>query len=421
MTIQLQEGVQLHVLPTTKYKTIRMMVRFRAPLDEKTVTKRTLLANLMETNSRDYPTQTELSAALADLYGANFGIGINKKGTQHWFSATMNITNGSYVSEPTLLEQAVTFLGKVLFAPNMTAGVFDEKTFQREKDNLRAYLESLSEDKQTYALLKLQELYFADEPTQQIPSFGTPELLAQETPATLGAYYQQMMAEDQVDILVIGDVTTKEVQKAFEKLPFAPRPRREETIFYDAPVRNIIREAAERQDTTQSKLDLAYTTDIYYGTPEYFALQVFNGLFGGFAHSKLFMNVREKESMAYYASSSADTFRGLLLVQTGIDGKNRNKVLHLIAQELEQIRLGKITDLEFEQTKAMLLNQYLLGEDSAPNTLEKAYLNDLLPHTQLTAAEWAGRLEAVTKQDVVKVAQEVHLQAIYFLEGKQDA
>ena len=144
---------------------------------------------------------------------------------------------------------------------------------------------------------------------------------------------------------------------------------------------------------------------------------VFNGLFGGFPHSKLFMNVREKESLAYYASSSVDTFRGFMSVQTGIDGKNRNQVLRLIHEQLESLRNGEVTELELAQTKAMLRNQYLLSLDAPQATIETAYLDNWLPETQLTDDEWLSRMENVTIHDIQNVAQKIELQAIFFLDG----
>jgi predicted Zn-dependent peptidase len=78
---------------------------------------------------------------------------------------------------------------------------------------------------------------------------------------------------------------------------------------------------------------------------------VFNELFGGSPLSKLFMNVREKASLAYYASSSFDTFRGVLKVQAGIDGKNHDQVLAIIAAQLSAIQAGDFTDDLVEQLK----------------------------------------------------------------------
>ncbi|OJG92393.1 peptidase M16 inactive domain-containing protein [Enterococcus silesiacus] len=419
MPIALAQGVNLHVVPTEKYKTVRILVRFNTRLDKETITKRTLLSSLMETNSLNYPDQVKLSGKLAELYGASFGINVNKKGNLHWLNLSLNLVNDKYLENSHVLVDAVAFLKEILFYPNIIDGQFEAETFQREKENLKAYYESISEDKQVYSSLALQNLYFSQSEDQKIPSFGTIEDLEKETAASIAAYHQQMIQEDQVDIFVLGDVDEAEMKALFSKLPFYDRAAGIADIFYAQPSRNVIEERSEQEQLAQSKLNLGYHTDVYYGDENYFALQIFNGVFGGYPHSKLFMNVREKENLAYYASSSIDTFRGLLSVQTGIDGKNRNQVLHLIAAELENIRQGNVTDLEIEQTKAMLKNQYLLSLDNAGAVLENEYLNDLIPHLRLKDDEWIRRMEAVTLADVQRVAKLVQLQAIFFLEGEK--
>lgn len=418
MPISLAQGVNVHVVPTEKYKTVRILVRFNTHLSRKTITKRTILSSLLETNSLHYPDQVKLSEQLAQLYGASFGINVTKKGNLHWFNLSMNVVNDNYLTDSHVLADAVAFIKEILFYPNIHEGAFDQETFVREKENLLAYYESISEDKQAYSSLALQNLYFNQSEDQQIPSFGTSEDLLAETPESIAHYYQEMIDNDQVDIFVMGDVEEQTVIDLFQELPFVDRASGSAAIFYTQPARNVIEERSKQEILAQSKLNLGYHTDIYYGDEHYFALQVFNGLFGGFPHSKLFMNVREKENLAYYASSSIDTFRGLLTVQTGIDRKNRNQVLHLISEELENLRQGKITEVEIQQTKAMLRNQYLLSLDNALAVLENSYLDDLIPHLRVTDDEWLRRMEAITVTDVQQVAKLVQLQAIFFLEGE---
>ncbi|MBO0469978.1 insulinase family protein [Enterococcus sp. DIV0242_7C1] len=419
MPIALAQGVNLHVVPTEKYKTVRILVRFNTRLNKETITKRTLLSSLLETNSLNYPDQVKLSGKLAELYGASFGINVNKKGNLHWLNVSMNFVNDRYLENTHVLEDAVDFIKEIIFYPNIIDGKFEAETFQREKENLLAYYESVSEDKQVYSSLALQNLYFSQSADQRIPSFGTRFDLELETAESLAAYHEQMLKEDQVDIFVLGDVDETTVAALFKTLPFEDRSAGKADIFYTQPSRNVIEERSEQEKLAQSKLNLGYHTDIFYGDENYFALQIFNGVFGGFPHSKLFMNVREKENLAYYASSSIDTFRGFLSVQTGIDGKNRNQVLHLIAQELENIRQGNVTELEIKQTKAMLKNQYLLSLDNAGAVLETEYLDDLIPHLRLEDDEWIRRMEAVTLADVQRVAKRIQLQAIFFLEGEK--
>lgn len=417
MVYQLAEGVNLHVLPTKQYKTIRIFIRFTARLQQEVITKRSLLSSMLETNSLNYPDQTKLSAKLAELYGASFGLSVRKKGNLHWLNVGISFVNGEYVNDPNLFSQAVDFLKEVLFYPNIKNRQFDQLTFDLEKNNLRLYLESLKEDKQTFASYALQELYFENSPEQKIPSLGVVEEIDKITARSLAAYYQEMMANDQIDIFVVGDVDPDKAAEAVGQLPFEPRETAHPELFYTQPQVNIVKERQVREPIVQAKLNLAYQTNVYYDEPERFALMVFNGLFGGFPHSKLFMNVREKESLAYYASSSVDTFRGFMSVQTGIDEKNRNQVLRLIHEQLESLRNGEITDLELAQTKAMLRNQYLLSLDSPQAAIEASFLDSWLPETKLSDEEWLKRMESVTIREIQQVAEQIELQAIFFLAG----
>ncbi|WP_275401000.1 EF-P 5-aminopentanol modification-associated protein YfmF [Enterococcus faecium] len=417
MVYQLAQGVNLHVLPTKQYKTIRIFIRFTARLQQEVITKRSLLSSMLETNSLNYPDQTKLSAKLAELYGASFGLSVRKKGNLHWLNAGISFVNGEYVNDPNLFSQAVDFLKEVLFYPNIKNQQFDQLTFDLEKNNLRLYLESLKEDKQTFASYALQELYFENSPEQKIPSLGVVEELDKITARSLAAYYQEMMANDQIDIFVVGDVDPDKAAEAVGQLPFEPRETAHPELFYTQPQVNIVKERQVREPIVQAKLNIAYQTNVYYDEPERFALMVFNGLFGGFPHSKLFMNVREKESLAYYASSSVDTFRGFMSVQTGIDEKNRNQVLRLIHEQLESLRNGEITDLELAQTKAMLRNQYLLSLDSPQAAIEASFLDSWLPETKLSDEEWLKRMESVTIKEIQQVAEQIELQAIFFLAG----
>ncbi len=415
MSIQLNEGVHLHVLPTKKYKTIRIMLKFRAPLNKKTITKRAMLANLLETNSQKYPTQTALRSALSNMYGANFGTAVSKKGNTHIFSISLNLVNEKYLSKgDNVLQEGIDFLKEVIFQPNAENGHFNEKTFKREKENLVDYYDSLLDDKQTYASLSLQEFFFKGV-DQQTPSVGSKEDLKEISATSLHDYYQDVLNQDKIDIYVLGDVNENEIQSAFEQFAFAPRESIKTSSFYDEPAASEVENKTEQQEITQAKFNLGYTTDVFYHDPTYYAAQVFNGLFGGFPHSKLFMNVREKESLAYYASSSMDTFRGMMTVQTGIDVQKVDQVREIIALQLEEMQAGNFTDESISQTKEMLKNQLFQSEDNPGSVIERIYALELAKGKILSIDEWVARIEKVTKEDIIEVANKVKLKATFFL------
>lgn len=415
MSIQLNEGVHLHVLPTKKYKTIRIMMKFRAPLNKKTITKRAMLANLLETNSKKYPTQTALRSALSNMYGASFGTGVSKKGNTHIFSISLNLVNEKYLSKgDNVLQESIDFLKEIIFQPNTENGHFHEQTFKREKENLVDYYDSLFDDKQTYASLALQELLFEDV-NQQIPSVGSKEDLEELTPTSLYDYYQELLDQDKIDIYLMGDIDESEIQSAFEQFNFSSREIAPTSSFYAEMEPNEVENKTEEQDIIQAKFNLGYTTSVFYHEPSYYAAQVFNGLFGGFPHSKLFMNVREKESLAYYASSSLDTFRGMMTVQTGIDNKKVDQVKEIIALQLKEMQAGNFTEEAVSQTKEMLKNQLFQSEDNPGSVIERIYALQLTKGKILTIDEWVKRIEKVTKEEIIEVANQVKLKATFFL------
>ncbi|MHC5269324.1 EF-P 5-aminopentanol modification-associated protein YfmF [Enterococcus sp. LJL98] len=419
MTIAIQPGISLTVIPTEKFKTIRLFVRFSTNHTQKKATSRTLLTSLLETNSLNYPTQTDLSGKLADLYGASFGLNVGKRGALHQVNLSMTVVNGKYIQHEEVFAEGIQFLKEILFYPNIRDGKFDEETFQLEKNNLIAYLESMEEDKQTLASLKLQELYFKEGSAQQTPSFGEVSTLRTLKSEDLVEAYREMMEEDQIDLFVVGDICQEVVEQEIAKLPFATTERQKPAIFYHQPLTHVVKEETRLEDVLQAKLNLAYATNIYYDDDKRYPLMVFNGLFGGFPHSKLFMNVREKASLAYYASSSVDTFRGMLTVQTGIDGKNYQATKTLIEEQLVALCRGEISTEELEKTKAMLKNQFLLSLDQPQALIETKYLAHWLPKTKQSREAFLEKIMKVTKEEVQAVAQQVILEAVFFLDGEQ--
>jgi predicted Zn-dependent peptidase len=179
-------------------------------------------------------------------------------------------------------------------------------------------------------------------------------------------------------------------------------------------------EVIEEQDVKQGKLNVGYRTNITYQDPEYYALQVFNGIFGGFSHSKLFINVREKASLAYYAASRLESHKGLLMVMSGVDAKNYQQAITIIKEQMIAMKNGEFTDKELEQTKAVLTNQLLETIDTSRGLIEVLY-NDEFSEVKQPIKEWLRKVEQVTKQQIIDTGTKIELDTIYFLKGKGEA
>ncbi|MCL2114111.1 MAG: insulinase family protein [Streptococcaceae bacterium] len=411
---KIADGVKLHVINETKFKTVRVMVRFREKISEKNLGKRVIISNMLETTNAVYTTGKDFSRKLSSLFGATFTTGVSKKGNQHILSINMNVVNPKFVNFDTLGE-AISFLKTALFEPDVTGKAFNPTIFKREQTNLIHYLESMNDDRAYYASRKLANLFFEDK-EQALPSVGTVELIERETPEAVFDYYQKLLKNNATDIFVLGDVDEKRVVELFSDFGFTDRTAVSD-VFYSQLLTEKVSVLTEKKETAQSLLQLGYHLEVNYGDVDYMALQVMNGLLGGFAHSKLFANVREKASLAYSISSTFDSFSGFFKISAGIDAANFDRAKQLIFDQLLALQKGDFTSHEMEQTKTMLRNTYFVSKDSPSNNIELEFVKALIPERFLTTDRFLSLLTEVSKVDIQRVASHLILQAEYFMEG----
>lgn len=418
MQVQIVPGVTLDFIASKQFKTSRINLTFvTANVSKKTVALRTLIANMLEVSSQKYPDQKAISDQLAFLYGATFGTSVNRRGNLHLVNFEMRVVNDHYLKEKQqLLTEAIDFLQELIFNPLVVNQAFDQAMFTLQQKNLIAYLESIKDNKQAYALQKLQQAYFED-PVHQIPPYGDKENLAALTAAECYAYYQEMLAHDEVIITLSGDFASDEVLAAIAQLKFTPRTVGKYQLTYKQTARNKLVAYEEQQDLNQSKLDLAYHFPVEYRGKYHYAALVFNALFGGSALSKLFTNVREKASLAYYANSSFDSLRQVLFVQTGIQADKKQQVLDLIEQQLAALVAGDVEAQLLANIKQELITDYEIRQDSQATALIQATM-DQLSQSKVTASEWKAAIMAVSVADVQAVAALAKLEVSYFLKGQ---
>lgn len=417
MQISITEGTDLILVPTQQFKTNRIVVSFMTDLtDVRSLSARTLLSNLLETSSKDFPTQRRTAMELSSMYGAAFGTTVNRQGNIHMINFIFSCIDDKFLKEPAgLVDAGFGFLKKMIMNPLAEGGEFDHDTFQRQKQNLISYMNSIKDNKQSYASLKLQESYF-DSSVQGSPVFGSVAELEGLDAGDLYDTWLDMTANDRIQILVSGAVDTQKVRAHAESFGFAPRKVSSFNMNYSQPARDEVREKVERQDLSQGKLDLAYRLDVPYRSRLHYAALVFNGMFGATPLSKLFVNVREKESLAYYASSSYDPYRQFLMVQTGIQSSDRDYVLELVAGQLKDLAEGRFDDELMENVKSSLINDFESRLDSQMTAVNRGR-NDILTGTSVSGEEWIRLIRGVSRQEVMEVAGMVQLQNIYFLDG----
>ncbi|MFH0403044.1 insulinase family protein [Streptococcus suis] len=414
--MKLQEGVELHFIESDKFTTNRIRVRFAAEMSEQTVAGRVLVANLLEMGNQDYPSAQRLRMRLAELYGAHFSTSVSKRGRVHFVDLTISYINPHYLPEQEdITGEIIDFLEACLFKPLKNGSAFKEDVFAVEKNNLISFLETEVEDNFYHADVEMSKLYYEDEAVQ-IPRVGRIDLVEQVTAETAFKTYSNMLRLDKIDIFVLGQVDQALVQEKFSSFSFKYRNPKLE-LEYQQAYSKVTRERVERKEARQSILELAYHLQVVYNDVNYPALLVFNGLLGAFSHSKLFMNVREKESLAYTIGSQISIFSGMLKIYAGINRQDKLKAIKLIRQQVMALKQGKFSEDDLNLTKNMLVHSATLAQDRQNNLLEQVYNQVTMGQRNVTLEEWIEAVNKVSREDILRVGQLVRLQAVYFMEG----
>ncbi|MHA8138370.1 EF-P 5-aminopentanol modification-associated protein YfmF [Lactobacillaceae bacterium Scapto_B20] len=413
-------GINLNIVPTTKFKSTCITIDFIQPLDQQNFADQAILSELMETSNQKYPKQSLLAKQLSKMFGAGFGSDVLKFGNVHILRLLISFPNEQYLpTNESTLQMAIDLLKTVIFEPLATNGQFESTTFALQKQNLINYVQSMPDDKQFYSANQLKQLYYHGDLTYSGLVFGTVDQLTATTPKSVYDAYQEMVNNAKVQISVLGNVDEKKTTEAIEQLGFAPREVEDNNIKIIRKPTTEVAKKVEPQKLNQSKLNMAYFVPVFYDSDQRYSAMLFNALFGGTPQSKLFRNVREKHSLAYYADSSFSPISGLLTVHTGINAADYEKVIEIVNQQLVAIQDGDFDDADLENIKADLINGRLSSLDSQRQLLNQQLSNGLL-HRDISVDEWCQNVRSVSKQAVMNVAKLVQLQAIYFLEGRDD-
>ncbi|WP_376767035.1 EF-P 5-aminopentanol modification-associated protein YfmF [Paenibacillus agri] len=412
--------MRIHVLPTKAFKTFAISLYAGVPLKEDTVTPTALVPFVLRRGTASYPETTQFREQLEELYGAGFGFDVYKRGDYQIVQFRMDTINDSFVqSKESLLGESFAFLGEVLTKPALENGTFRPSYVATERETVRKKLEAIVNDKIRYAAERCIEEMCRNEPYRLHP-LGQRADLDGITPESLYKSYNSWLDGAILDLYVVGDTTPEEIEKLVKR-HFG---RSDAAVAaYSSNFKPVsvseVRTIEEKLDVSQGKLNMGLRTSITYKDDTYASALMYNGILGGYPHSKLFVNVREKESLAYYASSRYDGHKGIGTIQSGIEIQNYSKAVDIIRQQLDELKRGNISDLELNQTKAMIRNLLSEIQDSAFELISFDF-NRQFSGKDRSAQELLTQVEQIGSGDVKAAAESFQLDTIYFLTGQKE-
>lgn len=412
------ENITLHYIPMTKLKTTTIGIYMKRKLDKEEASKNALLPHVLKNGSRLCKNREETAHYLENLYGAKMSAGISKKGDAHILCFEGETISDSFAPNGEKLTAGLLkLLLSVVFAP---LEEFDDEIFSTERQNSITKIENIINDKRIYANYRCQE-EMAKGDIFSVPRLGYKEDMEKITKAGLYSHYMKLITSSPIDIYICGDadISTleREIREFTDDLTFEQAEIPKSNILSD---KNKVNFVTEKLNVTQGKLSMGFLTHTAACDDDVLALVLANTIFGGGAQSKLFNNVREKLSLAYYAGSVLNRAKGFLTVNAGIEAQNFEKTKAEILVQLEEMKKGNISELEIEASKNFIINS-LNSYDDDQFEMISFYHGEKLIGSDMEIDEYKNGILKLTKDDIVAAISKVTLDTVYFITGAEDA
>lgn len=415
--IELFPGVNLRAVQTDKFKTGYMSVNFIRPLSAYEAPYGALLPSVLLRGTESFPNIRSISSFLDEHYGASVGTLVRKKGDNQTVGFYTEFLEEDFLPEgEQVFAPIVDFLGEILFKPCVSNGNFLLDAFEGEKRNLLDTIDWRINDKRSYAVSQLISYMFEGE-AYGVPRIGNRKDAESITLESLMEYYHDLLSNSRVELFYIGRRSSEYIAEILKNM-LLPLPRGNYApvqLDINYCVREV-RSIVESLNVTQGKLCMGFRSDIRGDDTLFPAMIMLNAIFGSGINSKLFNHVRERLSLCYYASSTLHSFKGLMLISSGIDFSNYELAKEEILHQFEACKDGDISEQEFSEARNSIISAYQSVLDS-PGRIEELLLNDALFGQNMSVNDYITQINAVKVSQIQEAAQRLHLDTVYFLKG----
>lgn len=411
---KLNNSCDLHIFNSNKFKTNLIQMVIIEKLAAETVSANALLPYVFYRGSNKYPTTREFKIRLNELYGAELSISVLKRGENQLLIFSLELPNENFLPEQTpLFREGLKLLYELVLNPAMK-----EEYIEQEKDNLQRKIGALINDKYSYAVERCYQEMCANE-TYGLYKLGKKKDLEVITKEQLLKRYNSIINNSVILFFVVGDVEDNRVLSDINTV-FDFKHKQSKGINKTELISQVsdVKEIKDKMKVKQGKLIMGFRTGITRGSKSYYPLIVYNGILGAFPHSKLFQNVRERSSLAYFANSGLETTKGLLLISSGIDFNVYQKAREIILQQVKEIKKGNFTVQELDWAKMSLQNRFKNIADRIDG-LAGHYLLGLINNNPESIDKSLDSISAVKREDVINIAKQIKLDTIYFLDRQE--
>ena len=407
----------MKIIENNKFKSTYLTINYLVELKKEEVTENVIWATTLLKATNDNLKTIDLERKFASLYSSTYGVSVEKFENIFSIQFRLEVLNKKYLpNNEDVFEEALKLLTNIIYNPLVVNGGFDPKIVDKQKNIIRDRINAKKDDKRMYALNRCEELL--SENKEDVYLYGRIEDLDKIDEKTAYKQYKKVIENAHIEVIVNGSINddTEKIVNKYIKTTSNTMPK---LLNISNDDYTLIKESDTEEQMTQSILTQGMKIKNYKKEDVYKYI-VYNAILGSGTTSKLFQNVREKASLAYYTFSKFNRFTGKIIICTGIEPKNYDKTVDLVNKQLEIIKNGEITDSEFNTAIKLICNNIKEWNDSQ-YTIDSFYLTSkIFYEKEINFDDFINEIKKVTKEDVIEVAKNIIPKVVYVIGGKEN-
>jgi len=305
----------------------------------------------------------------------------NAKMSAEQIAKSIEMTGATFGAEVSKLEGSLELVSTLksfeknfdVFSECVNTPTFPQAEVEKEKQFLMAAIKA-NNDKISEACSKLFYLtMFAGHP-YALHQAGTIESVAKITRNQVVNWHKTIFTPDNMTFVVVGNTDYETVKQAISKRFGAIKPAQKPAFVFAEFDKRVAagakppespKEVRELKDKAQCYIFMGFMTP-GVESPDYGALKMITTIMGSGMSSRLFHNLRDKESLAYEITSYYQTLRGnsALVLLMGTRKENFEKAIASLKREVENMQKEMVSEEEYMRVKNKLVGNYAISRNT---------------------------------------------------------
>ncbi|MBU4285145.1 insulinase family protein [Patescibacteria group bacterium] len=336
---------------------------------------------------------TLVIAEMLDKVGGQFNAFTDKEMTGYW--AKVDIKH---------IELALDWVSDIFLNSKL-----DPKEIEREKGVIIEELNMYLDNPSRYIGDLWDKLLYKNQPAGWLIS-GEKETIKKMARRDFTNYLKSHYSSHNTVIAVAGNINHNikdKIKEYFKAINMVSSPQKKKTIEKQNKPEVLV----HYKKTDQTHLFLGVRGyDMFH--PDKYVLSVLGVILGGNMSSRLWIKIREREGLAYYVKTGTDntTDTGCLYTRVGADNNRVDRTIKIILENYQLMKDEKIGKEELKKAKDFMKGRTILAMEESDEQAGFYANQELMENKILTLDEIFAKIEAVTADDIQRVARDIFKQ-----------